>query len=69
MNYGLMLSCRVEDKLAQFQRSDSWDQNDEAASYETALREALEEIPGSWADGNIRLGDYIILSMLPHSDH
>lgn len=62
MNYGLMLSCQVEDKLAQFDRSAGWTQTDEAKAYEQSLSEVLEENGRAWADGNIRIGDYILLS-------
>jgi hypothetical protein len=61
MNYGLMLSCKVE-KLARFQRPDDWTQADEAQAYEACLKEVLEENGRAWADGNIRMGDYILLS-------
>ena len=61
MNYGLMLSCLVEEKLARYQRSDDWTQADEARAYETSLNEVIEENGRAWADGNIRIGDYILL--------
>jgi hypothetical protein len=61
MNFGLMLSCNVEEKLARYQRSDDWTQADEAQAYETCLKEALEDNGRAWADGNIRIGDYILL--------
>jgi hypothetical protein len=62
MNFGLMLSCKVEDKLLQHPRTESWTQADEAKAYETCLKEVLEENDRAWADGNIRIGDYIVLS-------
>ncbi|KAI9887885.1 MAG: hypothetical protein M1823_000273 [Watsoniomyces obsoletus] len=62
MNYALMVSCCVEEKLAQLQRPPSWTQHDEAVEYDRCLREVLEEEGRAWADGNIRLGDYILLS-------
>jgi len=61
MNYGLMISCRVEEKLNTLNRHPAWDQNDEARAYEEALKEVLEEDGRAWADGNIRVGDYILL--------
>ncbi|RMX71440.1 hypothetical protein D0869_15632 [Hortaea werneckii] len=61
MNYGLNLSNCVEEKLLQVNRHDGWTQNDEAAEYERCLREVLEDNPRAWADGNIRIGDYILL--------
>lgn len=61
MNFGLMLSCNVEEKLLQIKRHDAWGQGDEALAYEQALKEVLEEDGRAWADGNIRVGDYILL--------
>lgn len=63
MNFGLNISCVVEDKLALIQRPVDWTQADEAQAYERCLKEALEENGRAWADGNIRIGDYILLSM------
>ncbi|KAK4445344.1 glycosyltransferase family 2 protein [Podospora aff. communis PSN243] len=61
MNYALMISCKVEEKLEQFQRTPEWTQHDEAQAYEQALKEVLEEDGRAWADGNIRVGDYILI--------
>lgn len=61
MNFGLMLSNNVEEKLAVIQRDDSWTQDDEAKEYDRCLKEVVEEHGRAWADGNIRIGDYIIL--------
>ncbi|TKA62125.1 hypothetical protein B0A49_11583, partial [Cryomyces minteri] len=61
MNFGMMVSCNVEDKLAQIMRPDDWSQADEAQAYERCLKEVLEEHGRAWADGNIRIGDYIVL--------
>jgi hypothetical protein len=69
MNFGLMLSCNVEDKLLQHSRTESWTQADEAKAYETCLKEVLEENGRAWADGNIRIGDYIVLSTSLVSPH
>lgn len=62
MNFGLMLSCKVEEKLLTIQRPPGWSQGDEAQAYEKCLNEVLEENGVAWADGNIRIGDYILLS-------
>jgi hypothetical protein len=62
MNYALNISCIVEDKLALIQRPSDWTQADEAQAYDRCLKEALEENGRAWADGNIRVGDYILLS-------
>jgi cellulose synthase/poly-beta-1,6-N-acetylglucosamine synthase-like glycosyltransferase len=61
MNYGLMLSNIVEEKLTAFERDESWTSNDEAREYDRCLKETLHENGRAWADGNIRVGDYILL--------
>ena len=62
MNYGLMISCRVEEILQEHSRNENWTQVDEAGLYEQALKQVLAERTEAWADGNIRIGDYILLS-------
>ncbi|KLU83066.1 hypothetical protein MAPG_02133 [Magnaporthiopsis poae ATCC 64411] len=61
MNFALMISCKVEEKLLAIERGGDWTQNDEAQAYERALKETLEEDGRAWADGNIRVGDYILI--------
>ncbi|KAF2225809.1 glycosyl transferase family group 2-domain-containing protein [Elsinoe ampelina] len=62
MNYGLMVSCRVEEILSQTPRHADWNASDEADAYGAALTSVLEAEEGrAWADGNIRMGDYILL--------
>lgn len=61
MNFALMISCKVEEKLLAIERGADWTQNDEAQAYERALKETLEEDGRAWADGNIRVGDYILI--------
>jgi len=62
MNYALMVSNKVEDKLALIERHQKWSQEDEARIYNHCLSEVLNEEEGrAWADGNIRIGDYILL--------
>ncbi|KAI1351057.1 glycosyl transferase family group 2-domain-containing protein [Xylaria sp. FL0043] len=61
MNFALMISCKVEEKLAMYNRGPEWSQADEALAYEKALKEVLEEDGRAWADGNIRVGDYILI--------
>ncbi|KAI1772777.1 glycosyl transferase family group 2-domain-containing protein [Hypoxylon cercidicola] len=61
MNFALMISCKVEDKLALYERGPQWSQADEALAYERSLKEVLEEDGRAWADGNIRVGDYILI--------
>jgi hypothetical protein len=62
MNFALHISCMVEEKLALIQRPLDWTQADEAQAYERCLKEALDDNGRAWADGNIRVGDYILLS-------
>ena len=62
MNFGLMISCKVEERLCLIQRPDDWTQADEAQAYERCLKEVIEENGVAWADGNIRIGDYILIS-------
>lgn len=69
MNYGLMLSNSVEEKLALINRHENWSQADEAIEYERCLTEVVEEDGRAWADGNIRIGDYILLSEFLFSPH
>jgi cellulose synthase/poly-beta-1,6-N-acetylglucosamine synthase-like glycosyltransferase len=61
MNYGLMLSNNVEERLAVVERDETWTSNDEAREYDRCLKEVLFENGRAWADGNIRIGDYILL--------
>lgn len=62
MNYAMWVSNRVEDKLAVVERRQGWNQEDEANAYREALSEVVEEDQGrTWADGNIRMGDYILI--------
>ncbi|KAI0173685.1 glycosyl transferase family group 2-domain-containing protein [Hypoxylon sp. FL1284] len=61
MNFALMISCKVEEKLALYERGPQWSQADEALAYEKSLKEVIEEDGRAWADGNIRVGDYILL--------
>ncbi|EON63230.1 hypothetical protein W97_02457 [Coniosporium apollinis CBS 100218] len=62
MNYALWVSNRIEDKLASGVRPETWSREDEAAAYTQALNEVIAEDRGmTWADGNVRVGDYILL--------
>ena len=61
MNFALMISCKVEEQLAAIQRTPDWSQHDEAQAYERTLKEVLEADGRAWADGNVRVGDYILL--------
>jgi cellulose synthase/poly-beta-1,6-N-acetylglucosamine synthase-like glycosyltransferase len=62
MNYALMVSNRVEDKLAKVERHKDWTTEEESKAYEKCLCQVIEEEEGrAWAEGNVRIGDYILL--------
>jgi hypothetical protein len=62
MNYALMVSNKVEEKLLLVRRNPQWTQEDEYAAYDACLADVLTEEEGrAWAEGNIRVGDYILL--------
>lgn len=62
MNYAMAVSSRVEDKLATLVRGEKWNQEAETEVYERCLEEVKIEDKGkTWAEGNIRIGDYILL--------
>jgi hypothetical protein len=62
MNYALMVSNKVEEKLLLVERTENWTQEDEYAAYDECLAQVLTEEQGrAWAEGNIRVGDYILL--------
>ena len=62
MNYAMWVSNRVEDKLLLVNRHEAWTQEEEAEAYRRALIECVDEDEGrTWADGNVRMGDYILL--------
>lgn len=62
MNYAMWASVRVEEKLAGIDRAEAWSQEEEAVAYEKALSEILDEEEGQMqADGDIRMGDYILI--------
>jgi membrane glycosyltransferase len=62
MNYALQLSIQVEEKLALIERHENWSQWHENQAYAQALKKVLIEREGeAWADGSVRVGDYILL--------
>jgi hypothetical protein len=62
MNYALAVSARIEDKLASATRPRDWTQENEKQVYNAAFQAVIEEDRGrTWAEGNIRIGDYILL--------
>jgi hypothetical protein len=65
MNFAMDISCKLEDKLKNIQRPDDWSSTDEAEATAWALEQTLFEAGGmAWANGNIRIGDYILISKL-----
>lgn len=63
MNTALELSLRIEELLSQQRPIDvSYSQYDEDVLYNRVMVEALVELEGRvWAQGDIRIGDYILL--------
>ena len=71
MNYALHISNRVEDKLTAVKRGSQWSNEQENAAYQQALADVLQEDEGrTWAESNIRVGDYVLLidsdTRVPH---
>lgn len=68
MNYALATSNRVEDKLEHISRHNAWSSKDEKVAYTQCLEAVLaEEHCNATAEGNIRVGDYILLGMVSRS--
>lgn len=63
MNFALHISNTVEDLLARLWRGPDWTNAHESRAYSAALKTAIARTGGgvAWADGNIRIGDYILL--------
>lgn len=62
MNFALMISNKVEDRLALIKRGPHWKDTDESKAYTLALQHVLKEMGGmAWADGYIRIGAHILL--------
>lgn len=62
MNFCLNVTNQVEDKLSTFERPSDWTQDYEDRAYERALAAVLSQDEGrTWAAGNIRIGEYILL--------
>jgi hypothetical protein len=63
MNFAMDISCKLEEKLKTIQRPKDWSSTDEAEATAWALEQTVAETGGiAWADGNIRIGDYILIS-------
>lgn len=61
MNYTLDIAQKLEIKLENVARHDEWSDILEMAEYERCLQEVLSENVGCEADGNVRVGDLILL--------
>ena len=61
MNYGMRISNEVEEALQLVDRPADWTQADEGQAYERCLKAVLAKDGRAWADGNIRIGDYILI--------
>lgn len=62
MNYAMAISVKVEERLMQVTRGEGWTRRRENKAYSEALNQVIKESGGeAWADGNIRIGDYILL--------
>ena len=62
MNYAMNVSVRVEDKLTHIRRPAGWTQEEEDEVFNMALSQVIQEDHGrTWAEGNIRFGDYILI--------
>jgi cellulose synthase/poly-beta-1,6-N-acetylglucosamine synthase-like glycosyltransferase len=62
MNYALMISNKVGERLLLVERTQDWTQEQEYSAYNECLAQVLAEEEGrAWAEGNIRVGDYILL--------
>ncbi|RMZ67590.1 glycosyl transferase family 2 [Pyrenophora seminiperda CCB06] len=62
MNYGLRISCRVEELMDLTTRTEDWTSQQEHILYTEAMDTAIAERTNeAWADGDIRIGDYILL--------
>jgi hypothetical protein len=65
MNFAMDISCKLEEKLKTIERPADWSSTDEAEATAWALGQTVAEGGGiAWADGNIRIGDYILISKL-----
>ncbi|KIW10772.1 hypothetical protein PV08_10071 [Exophiala spinifera] len=62
MNYSMNVSARIEDGLARIPRHEKRSQQDEDKAYQEVLDQLLKEDQGrTWAQGDVRIGDYILI--------
>ncbi|CCG84107.1 protein of unknown function [Taphrina deformans PYCC 5710] len=61
LNYTLNVAQLIEAKLEKVHRPDDWSDILELAEYERCVHEVMQELPGCEADGNVRVGELILL--------
>src|SRR2546423_3279048 len=62
MNYALSVSTRVEEQLTTVNRDEGWTKENEQEASDAALARVVESDDGrTWAEGNVRIGDYILI--------
>lgn len=62
MNYAMAVSSRIEEKLLAIHRGPNWTQETETGAYRNCLEEVkIEDRGKTWAEGNVRIGDYILI--------
>jgi hypothetical protein len=68
MNYGLNVSNRTEDRLQSIieekvrtEATTEVSQEEEDVAYRSALDQVLKDDGRAWADGNIRVGEFILI--------
>lgn len=61
MNFALRFAYEVEEGLSNQERGDHWTEEDESAVYSTVFQKVQQQNPRAWAEGDVRLGDLILL--------
>lgn len=61
MNFALNLACKVQERLTQIERQEGWTDVDASTASKETLKQVVNEDKLAWADGDIRIGDIILL--------
>lgn len=62
MNYAMNISVQLEQTLSELDRPSYWTDGDEFAKQDELTKDLLEtQSPPAWGDGNIRIGELILL--------
>lgn len=61
MNFALNLACKVQERLAQMEYQEMWTNVDASTARKEMLKQVVNEDKLAWADGDIRIGDIILL--------